>query len=87
MRSIVPKFKILITNKGVRLKGGEAEITTGFCMLVRALKEEGFSEEMLKDNFELGMLSKEDAIKKMVSNIKEKLDRMFEKLGEEKEDE
>lgn len=87
MRSIVPKFKILITNKGVRLKGGEAEIMTGFCMLVRALKEEGFSAEMLKDNFELGMLDRTDAIKKMMGGIKEKLDRMFEKLREEKEDE
>lgn len=83
MRSIVPKYKIVVTNKGIRVKGGKAEIMTGFLNLVRELKEEGFSVNMLKDSFELGLLSREEAIKKMISGIKEGLDEMFGKIREE----
>lgn len=81
MGNLEPKFKINIELENgdlkIKLDGDKVSLLTGISLLARELKENGISEEAIKNAVNSGLMTEEELIKSTNKKINELLNKLF----------
>ena len=81
MGKLEPKFKINIELENgdlkIKLDGDKVSLLTGISLLARELKENGISEEAIKNAVNSGLMTEEELIKSVDQKINELLEKFL----------